>query len=48
MVDAGHREAKSVFNDPFEMTINDPDDSADAGRYLSIGLFLKARLSPVL
>ena len=31
-------EAKTVFNDPFAMTIDDPDHSNDEDRFLDIGL----------
>ena len=31
-------EAITVFNDPFVVTITDPDHSLDEDRYLSIGL----------
>ena len=31
-------EAKTVFNDPFAMTIDDPDHSNDEVRFLDIGL----------
>ena len=31
-------EAKTVFNDPFSITIVDPDHSDDEERYLDIGL----------
>ena len=37
-------EAKTVFNDPFEITIDDPDHSDDEDRYLAIGISLKGRL----
>ena len=37
-------EAKTVFNDPFEITIADPAHSDDEDRYLDIGLSLKGRL----
>lgn len=30
-------EAMTVFGDPLELTINDPDHSADEQRFLSIG-----------
>jgi uncharacterized DUF497 family protein len=37
-------EAKTVFNDPFSVTICDPDHSSDEQRYVDIGLSLKGRL----
>jgi len=37
-------EAKTVFNDPFSVTIYDPDHSSDEQRYVDIGLSSKGRL----
>lgn len=37
-------EAKTVFNDPFEITFPDPDHSVTEQRYLSIGLSSKGRV----
>jgi uncharacterized DUF497 family protein len=37
-------EAKTVFNDPFSVTIYDPDHSIDEDRYINIGLSSKGRL----
>lgn len=37
-------EAKTVFNDPFAITIFDPDHSQEEDRYIDIGFSLKARL----
>ncbi len=37
-------EAKTVFNDPFAITIGDPDHSNDEARYIDIGLSSKGRL----
>jgi uncharacterized DUF497 family protein len=37
-------EAKTVFNDPFSVTIYDPDHSSDEDRYIDIGLSSKGRL----
>jgi uncharacterized DUF497 family protein len=37
-------EAKSVFNDPFAITIDDPDHSNDEYRYIDIGLSSKGSL----
>jgi len=34
-------EAKTVFNDPFAITIDDPDHSADEYRYIDIGFSSK-------
>ena len=31
-------EAKTVFNDPFSVTIHDPDHSGDEERYIDTGL----------
>ena len=37
-------EAKTVFNDPFSITIDDPDHSDDEDRYVDIGLSSKGRV----
>ena len=37
-------EAKTVFNDPYSITIYDPDHSISEDRYIDIGLSLKGRL----
>ena len=37
-------EAKTVFNDPFSVTIHDPDHSRGEQRYIDIGLSSKGRL----
>jgi uncharacterized DUF497 family protein len=37
-------EAKTVFNDPFSVTIYDPDHAGDEERYIDIGLSSKGRL----
>ena len=37
-------EAKSVFNDPFTLTIYDPDHSITENRYIDIGFSSKSRL----
>ena len=37
-------EAKTIFNDPFSVTIDDPDHSIDENRYVDIGLSSKGRL----
>jgi len=37
-------EGKTVFNDPFAITINDPDHSALEERYLEIGISSKGRI----
>jgi uncharacterized protein len=40
----GFDEAKTVFNDPFSITIYDPEHSVDEYRYIDIGLSSKGRL----
>jgi uncharacterized DUF497 family protein len=37
-------EARTVFNDPFSITISDPDHSADEDRWLDIGFSCQGRL----
>ncbi|MFQ5652235.1 MAG: BrnT family toxin [bacterium] len=37
-------EARTVFNDPFAITINDPDHSDAEERYIDIGFSSKGRL----
>ena len=37
-------EAKTIFNDPFAITIDDPDHSVVEERYLDIGLSSKGRM----
>jgi len=37
-------EAKTVFNDPFAITIDDPDHSDDEYHYLDIGFSSKGRV----
>ena len=37
-------EAKTVFNDPFAITIHDPDHSDQEERWLDIGLSAEGRL----
>ncbi len=37
-------EAKTVFNDPFAITIEDPDHSDEEERYIDIGFSSKGRL----
>ena len=37
-------EAKTVFNDPYAITIDDPDHSGNEDRYLDIGLSSKGKL----
>ena len=37
-------ETLSVFSDPLELTISDPDHSLDEYRFLSIGKSIKGRL----
>jgi len=41
---AGFEEAKTVFNDPFAITIADPDHSLHEDRYIDIGLSARGRL----
>ncbi len=40
----GFEEATTVFTDPFSMTIQDPDHSADEQRYIDIGSSDKGRV----
>ena len=40
-------EAKTVFNDPFAITIADPDHSDEEERYLDIGLSSNGKLPVV-
>ena len=40
-------EAKTVFNDPFAITIDDPDHSDDEYRYIDIGFSSKGEVSVV-
>ena len=37
-------EASTVFADPLELTIQDPDHSSDENRFLSLGISSKGRL----
>ena len=37
-------EAKTIFNDPLAITIDDPDHSVKEDRYLDIGLSSKGRM----
>jgi len=37
-------EARTVFNDPFSITIYDPDHSAEEDRYIDIGLSSKGSI----
>ena len=37
-------EAKTIFNDPFAMTISDPDHSNEEERWVDIGLSVKGTL----
>ena len=37
-------EASTVFADPLELTIQDPDHSSDEDRFLSLGISSKGRL----
>lgn len=38
------REGKTVFNDPFAITIDDPDHSDMEERYIDIGISSKGRI----
>ncbi len=40
----GFEEAKTIFNDPFSITIYDNEHSSNEERYVDIGLSLKGRL----
>jgi uncharacterized protein len=46
--EAKHRvtfeEARTIFNDPFAMTVSDPDHSDEEERWLDIGLSAEGRL----
>jgi len=37
-------EAGTIFDDPLQMTINDPDHSSDEQRFLTFGVSVKNRL----
>jgi len=37
-------EAKTVFNDPFAMTISDPDHSSQEDRYIDLGMSSQGRI----
>jgi uncharacterized protein len=37
-------EAKTVFNDPFAMTIPDPEHSSDEDRYIDLGMSARGRV----
>ncbi|WP_445634943.1 BrnT family toxin [Nostoc sp. DSM 114161] len=41
-------EAKTVFNDPFSITISDPNHSVNEERYIDIGLSLRGQLLVVV
>ncbi|MDJ0649979.1 MAG: BrnT family toxin [Xenococcaceae cyanobacterium MO_188.B19] len=41
-------EAKTVFNDPFSITIVDPNHSLEEERYIDIGLSAKLRILVVV
>ena len=40
----GFEETKTVFNDPFSITIYDPDHSTDEDRYIDVGLSSRGRI----
>ena len=44
----GFEEAKTVFNDPFSITITNPDHSIEEERYVDIGLSLRGELLVVV
>ena len=37
-------EAKTIFDDPLQISINDPDHSFDERRYITIGISVQNRL----
>jgi hypothetical protein len=37
-------EAKTVFNDPFAMTISDPEHSSQEDRYIDVGMSSQGRV----
>ena len=37
-------EAKTIFNDPFSLTVYDPNHSVDEDRYLDLGLSSNGRI----
>ena len=37
-------EAKTIFNDPFALTVSDPDHSHEEERWLDVGLSAEGRL----
>jgi uncharacterized DUF497 family protein len=41
-------EARTVFNDPFSITIADPEHSTDEDRYIDIGLSAKGQILVVV
>ena len=41
-------EAKTVFNDPFSITIADPEHSLDEDRYIDIGLSARGQILVVV
>ena len=41
-------EAKTVFNDPFSITIADPEHSLDEDRYIDIGISARGQLLVVV
>lgn len=41
-------EAKTIFDDPFSITIADPDHSIDEDRYIDIGMSSKGQLLVVI
>ncbi len=46
--DVSFEETQTVFNDPLEITIPDPDHSIDEGRFITIGESAKKRILVVV
>ena len=44
----GFAEAKSVFGDPFSITVDDPDHSKEEQRYIDIGKSINEKLLVVV
>ena len=44
----GFEEAKTVFGDPFSITVDDPDHSTDEQRYIDIGKSSSGKLLVVV
>ena len=41
-------EVKTIFNDPYSITINDPNHSIDEARFIDIGLSINYRILVVV